>query len=145
MRRRPVSVNHLFVQRPALQKIADAISMQKAIQAVVKRHLPAELADHLSAVAVDGPTLTLFTDSPVWGTRLRYLRPQLLKGLAGAGHAYSDLRVRLQPPSQSQGRRPRNTARCSNAGAAIIHATAVDTKQPDLRAALIRLAKRLKQ
>ncbi len=145
MRRSPVPIRQLLSQRPALRQIADTLTAQKALFSLVRRHLPAELATHLSATARDGQKLTLFTDSPVWGTRMRYLKPQLLAALAGDGHKFTQLRVRLDLPKPAATRGPRNTTRRSDKGAAIIHASALDTKQPDLRAALVRLAERLKQ
>ena len=40
-------------------------------------------AEHTRAVEVDGSTLVVVVDSPAWIAQLRFLKPQLLKKIAG--------------------------------------------------------------
>jgi predicted nucleic acid-binding Zn ribbon protein len=40
-------------------------------------------AEHTRAVEVDGNTLVVVVDSPAWIAQLRFLKPQLLKKIAG--------------------------------------------------------------
>ena len=40
-------------------------------------------AAHTRAIEVDGSTLVVVVDSPAWMTQLRFLKPQLLKKVAG--------------------------------------------------------------
>jgi predicted nucleic acid-binding Zn ribbon protein len=40
-------------------------------------------AEHTRAVEVDGKTLVIVVDSPAWIAQLRFLKPQLLKRIAG--------------------------------------------------------------
>jgi predicted nucleic acid-binding Zn ribbon protein len=40
-------------------------------------------AEHTRAVAVEGKTLVVVVDSPAWIVQLRFLKPQLLRKVAG--------------------------------------------------------------
>ena len=40
-------------------------------------------AEHTRALEVDGNTLVIVVDSPAWIAQLRFLKPQLLKKIAG--------------------------------------------------------------
>jgi len=40
-------------------------------------------AEHTRAVGVDGRTLVVVVDSPAWIAQLRFLKPQLLRKVAG--------------------------------------------------------------
>jgi len=49
---------------------------------VLRRSLPPELADKVWAAATRDGTLTVLVRSAAWGTRIRYLAPQLMAPLA---------------------------------------------------------------
>jgi predicted nucleic acid-binding Zn ribbon protein len=42
-----------------------------------------KIAEHTRAVGVDGKTLVVVVDSPAWIAQLRFLKPQLLRKVAG--------------------------------------------------------------
>ena len=52
---------------------------------------------HCLHASLDGSRLTLVTDSPVWGSRLRFFAPQLDAALAGQHGYIRDYRVRVRP------------------------------------------------
>jgi hypothetical protein len=139
MSRSPKSIRHLLKGKPSLRLLELEISAQKALLASVKQALPVNLTAHCVAAQLRGPELVLHVDSPVWATRIRYLAPELLSQLQLDYPAAQTIRIRQLPP-----RSPRQTAvtpaRHSDFAARIIHDSALDTKQPQLKAALERLS-----
>jgi hypothetical protein len=140
----PKSVRHLLKDKPTLKILELEISAQKALLAELRRLLPGELADHCVAAQQRGPQLVLHVDSPVWATRLRFLAPGLLELLRPENPGLHDIRFKLLVPRAERRAQPR-PARRSDAGAAIIHQSAADTKHPALREALERLSLTLKR
>lgn len=142
--RSPKSVRHLLKDKPTLKLLELEISAQKALLAQVCQVLPGDLAAHCVAAQQRDRQLILHADSPVWATRLRYLAPQLLSVLQPAHPTLHQVTVRLLVARTT--RQPVHTsARRSDAAAAIIHDSAKDTKQAELREALQRLSHALKR
>jgi hypothetical protein len=144
MARSPKSVRRLLKDKPTLKFLELEISAQKALLENVRRLLPGDLADHCVAAQKRDQQLILHTDSPVWATRLRYSSPQLLGLLQPSHSSLREVKIKLVLP-RSVTRRRLPGARHSNTAAAIIHDSAEDTKQPQLREALERLSLALKR
>lgn len=143
MARSPKSVRHLLKDKPTLKRLELEISAQKALLGQVRHLLPNELAGHCVAAQMRDQHLILHTDSPVWATRLRYFAPQLISLLKSGDPSLRGIKVRLVLTRSPQ-RRRLPAARHSDFAAAIIHDSAEDTKQPQLREALKRLSATLK-
>jgi len=143
MARSPKSVRHLLKDKPTLKRLELEISAQKALLGQVRHLLPNELAGHCVAAQMRDQHLILHTDSPVWATRLRYFAPQLISLLKSGDPSLRGIKVRLVLARSPQ-RRRLPAARHSDFAAAIIHDSAEDTKQPQLREALKRLSATLK-
>lgn len=144
MARRPQSVRRLLKDKPTLKFLELEISAQKVLLNSVRRLLPGDLASHCIAAQRRDKLLVLHADSPVWATRLRYASPGLLSLLKPAYPSLNAIKVRLLLP-RIDSRRRLPPAHHSDSAAAIIHDSAQDTKQPQLRNALERLSQRLKR
>lgn len=144
MARSPKSVRHLLRDRPTLKLIEAEISAQRALLIQVRELLPGDVARHCVAAQLRDQRLTLHADSPVWATRLRYLTAQILGLLQREHPSLRWIKIKLVLPHSPPPARPR-VARRSDAAAGIIHDSAQDTKQPQLREALQRLSHSLKR
>ena len=143
MAHKPKSVRHLLKDKPTLKRLELEVSAQKALLGEVRGLLPDDLAPHCVAARTRQQQLVLYADSPAWATRLRFAAPQL-PGLLRSHHpALHEARVRLLISRGAPAPRARK-ARHSNAAAHIIQQTAMNTREPDLREALLRLSRTLK-
>jgi hypothetical protein len=108
----------------------------------VRRLLPPEMAPHCLHAALDGERVCLLTDGPVWASRLRFLVPQLVAGLAGRFPQVHEVRIRISPPGiecpQPDG--AATPVRLAEATIAHLKEAAAGMTDPDLAAALLRLA-----
>jgi len=143
MARSPKSVRRLLKDKPTLRLLELEISAQKALLNQVRQLLPGELARHCLAAREREQQLVLHTDSPVWATRLRYHAPQLISLLKPSHPSLRGISIKLNLTHPTP-RRRLPPARHSDIAAAIIHDSAEDTKQPELREALKRLSLALK-
>lgn len=144
MARRPKPVRDLLQHRPTLRRLEQELDAQRTLLARVRAHLPHDLSQHCVAAQTRGDVLVLHATSSVWATRLRYLAPEIVRRLQRDGMALREVRVRLLIDGSRRRSSPR-LARHSDSGAEIIHDTAMGTKQPELRAALLRLSRALKK
>ena len=144
MARSPKSVRHLLKDKPTLKILGLEISAQRALLQRVRRLLPADLAPHCLAAREHDGRLILHTDSAAWATRLRFMAPQLQRRLEGELPDVRGITVRLLLQQPARAPRHRSVHK-SAVAAAIIHESARDTKQPQLREALIRLSRTLKK
>lgn len=78
--------------------LLDALERNQRLLSTVRTALPSPLDTHCLHASIDGTRLTLVTDSPVWGSRLRFFAPQLETALARQYGSIRDYRVRVQPP-----------------------------------------------
>ena len=144
MASRPQSIRGLLKHKPTLKLLELELSAQRAVLVNIRRLLPHDLAEHCINAQRRDQVLVVHTDTPVWATRLRYASIQLLSQLRQTYPELRAIKIRLLPPRLRPRRRP-STARHSDAAAAIIHDSAQDTKQPQLRDALERLSLALKR
>ena len=143
MARSPRPVRRLLKDKPTLRLLELEISARKALLNQVRRLLPENIARHIVAAQKREQDLILHTDSPVWATRLRYNGPQIISLLKSADPSLRNVKVRVFV-SRTPTRRRIVPVRHSDIAAAIIHDSAIDTKQPELREALERLSLALK-
>lgn len=136
------SVRHLLNDKPTLKSLAAEVDSQKALLADIRRLLPVDLAAHCLSARLDGQTLILHTDSPVWASRLRFLSAELHILLQNDFPALRKVKVKMLPAQQSPTRRQVTTYR-SAAAADVLHAAASGISDTELRTALQRLGTKL--
>ncbi|WP_164513454.1 DUF721 domain-containing protein [Thiosocius teredinicola] len=144
MSHNPKSVRHLLKDKPTLRFLEREISAQKTLLAQVRQCLPVDLANHCLAAQFREQRLVLHTDSPVWATRLRYLAPEIASLLRLHYPNLQSVSIKMLIPQIRRSKKPRRAVR-SDVAAEIIHETAAETKQPQLREALKRLGDALKR
>jgi phytoene dehydrogenase-like protein len=132
----------LLQSAAVLQQIGKRLAEHQSLLDRVRQQLPSDLASHCLAVVPDGDRITLYTDSPAWASRLRYLAAELESQLRSGKQTVRQVRVRvlavtfdaLATPS------PRKAKRLSAENRRMLLNVAEGLSEPSLRAALRRLA-----
>lgn len=138
------NLDSLLRRNPQVQRlISQARSLQR-LQQQLEKHLPPELAEHCQVAAFSDGVLTLYTQSPAWAAKLRYLTADLLKKLRNdtTFGPVDTIRVQSRPPATRA--EPAPTGRRTGLSAAtreLLRQVAESTDDADLRRALLRLAK----
>lgn len=125
------------------QLMARARELQR-LEKVVLDRLPQALQAHCRMANLREGTLVLQADSPVWGARLRYSVPNLLRELSRTGGMPRVKRIEiLVRPTRVTLVRHRNEPRRLGARSALLlREVAASTEDPDLRRAWTKLASR---
>jgi hypothetical protein len=143
---KPRRIRQLLAQNDTLKSLYSQVQQQQQLLAAVRKALPPNLARHCSAASLNGGVLNLFTDSPVWISKMRFLAPKLLSKLRSQHPGIASIAVRCEAPTKSISRRPKlPAARHSNAAARSVKDSAEGVSNPALRAALQRLAQALRE
>jgi len=126
-------LSRLLQRARQLQQLTDALA---AI-------LPQPVHGHCRVGNVSGDTLVLVTDSPAWSTRLRFHTPAILEHLKEThGLALHGVRIRVHPPElPRQIKRVARNPTLGSESAALLRQTAQGISDPDLKQALLRLAR----
>jgi len=93
-------IPHASIHLRNCEKIAavlGVIERNRHLLHAVRTALPAPLDSHCLHASLDAGRLTLDTDSPAWGTRLRFFGPEVLKALAVEYGEIGTYRVRARP------------------------------------------------
>jgi len=105
--------------------------------------LPPSLAAHCLHAAVEQGILVLLSDSPVWGSRLRFVAPELQRALEPRHGGIADCRIRIAPPSlHCANERSAPEAKLSRETVMHLFDAAESAKDEEIAAALRRLAAR---
>lgn len=139
----PRSMSVLLQSSAVLQRIGKRLAEHQSLLDRVRLKLPPELAGHCQAAVPDGNRITLYTDSPAWASRLRYLAAELESELGTGGRTVSQVRVRVlaMPPAETSLKLPEHKAkRLSEENRRLLLKVAEGLSEPTLRAALRRLA-----
>ncbi len=113
------------------------------LDTAVAAELPADMRPHCQVANLRAGTLVLAADSPAWAARLRFHAPRLLRRLRARGLKAQRVRVLIQAPIPARRETPVPPPRRLSAEAArLIHQQAEAIADPDLAAALRRLARR---
>ncbi|TDJ32328.1 MAG: DUF721 domain-containing protein [Gammaproteobacteria bacterium] len=126
----------------SLSEVIRHATRLRRLDRAFRKLLPGPAQAHCRVANLRGDTLVVAADSPVWASRIRYESRQILREMAAScGVTASKLQILVRSPEapESQASRarklPQNAARSLEAAAA-----AVD--DPELTAALLRLASR---
>lgn len=126
-----------------IAKLVTQAKRIREINEVFLEILPVSLTGHATIGRLTRSEWFVYTDSPVWATRLRY-------GLARLRRQFSDrlkmrvpaLRIRVAPRNAPLPTPPRRRMIISDNSASLIEGTARSIRDARLKAALLRLATR---
>ncbi|MEJ2593485.1 MAG: DciA family protein [Candidatus Thiodiazotropha sp.] len=125
-----------------LATLGQRLSRQRALLDQVRGLLPSPLSTQLQAAVLEARTLSLFVDSPVWASRLRYLAPELMRKLKQQDLIVDQVRTRIVPESRrSNATRGRQRLQLSAQSAEQLRQTAVALTDEPLREAMLRLSR----
>lgn len=133
-------------ERGAFGNLRERCEQLNQLDVLVRKHLPETLRAHCRVANLRDGELILQSESPAWGTMLRYQLPTLLKRLQAADGVPSlhHIRIKVMPASSTvQLRRlqPVIPLRMTPATAALIASLAESLKNTTLRSSLLRLAR----
>lgn len=139
---KPRKIKQLLQNGSDLKQIYAEIRQQQQLLALVRKSLPPGLARHCSGARLRGTVLNLFTDTPVWVSKLRFQAPALLSALRRQQPGIASISVRAEAPQRPiTSRRKAPPARHSNQAAATIADSVDSVSDSALRTALQRLAR----
>lgn len=98
--KKPTAVSDLLARAPgALARLREGTQQAEKTLAALQARLPADMARQVWGASLKDGTLTVLVRSAAWGTRLRYLAPQLLEPLAAdLGAPVEGLKVKVRAP-----------------------------------------------
>jgi hypothetical protein len=136
-------VKQYLASDSVLTSLKTQLAAQSALKERVQKLLPAPIDEQIENAVMHSRTLTLWVNSPVWASRLRYLAPQLLRQLKQGGFILDRIQPRIQV---AETRRPlkRRTGRkiqLSHGSAEALRHTADSLQDRPLREALMRLSR----
>ena len=129
-------------QRHFAPKLLAQARQLEAMTFTLRQYLPPALAQHCWVAPPREQTLILLTDGAVWASQLRYQQQEVLK-LLNSEFRLDLRRIRIRivaPRGLAEAAHP--VRRLPASGARALEAAASATEDPDLRAALQRLARR---
>lgn len=96
---KPIQVSELLINNQnGLKSLQDAALAASRTLEAVRECLPEPLRPKVWSASLRNQTLTLLVTSAEWGTRLRYLAPQLRESLeARLARSVSRLVIRVRP------------------------------------------------
>lgn len=135
---------------PTISRLIRRARQLRQIASTVEKLLPPALADHCQPGNVENDTLTVYLDSSIWATKMRYFSPQLLAHLQGIPQTrhIRQIRTVVRPPLFQQPSAVTSPSRhrtLSSKSAALLCEAAAATESPRLSAALRRLARHVKK
>jgi hypothetical protein len=142
------SINDLLNQHTHIAKLGKRVAGHKALCQQVRACLPHPLDQQVKATVFQSGTLTLFADSPVWASRLRYASPQLASALANHLLNIHQIRVRILAHSQHTQipkLKLRKSRLMSNESSKTLRLTAETITDPSLKEALLRLSRHIQK
>ena len=130
-------------QSGALQHSLEHSLRLKQLDYGIKALLPAELASHCRIANLRKNRVVMQADSTVWATRLRYQTPEILKQLQQyrALQGIRSIEVTVVPASKPRARPKRQPRPISKQNAHMIESASETLSDPELAAALRRLAR----
>ncbi len=134
-------IQELISAQGALNQLGRRLASQRGLTEQVRSCLPTPLDRQLQAAVLNGATLVLFVDSPVWASRLRYQSPSLLRQLRGRGISVDQLQARIMPIQGTARLKRRPPARLSERSAESLRQTAEAIGEGELQEALRRLSR----
>ncbi len=133
-------LRHILSAETALAGFLDRRRNEQAILQNVRRNLPPALASQVGIAAAEPPELALLAASGAVGALLRQRVPDLVEKLAREGWQFTGIRVRVQPRPLPGSPKKHVAKQLDGRSAATLRAHAERLADPELAAALRRLA-----
>jgi hypothetical protein len=136
-------VKQYFASDSALNSLKARLAAQNTLKERVQKLLPTPIDEQIESAVMHARTLTLWVNSPVWASRLRYLAPQLLRQLKQEGFILDRIqpRVQVQESHKPLRRRIGRMVQLSPESAEALRHTADSLQDRPLREALMRLSR----
>jgi hypothetical protein len=141
---RPKKAANVLYNDRHLKNLLQTGAKQQQLLDRIRQLLPQPLGQHCVAASHAEQTLTLFTDSSAWSSRLRFYSRELCLQLSNSRLATQKIDVRVIPkPAKTASRHKQagKAVKLSSTAAEIILQTADSIEDTDLRQALQRLGK----
>ncbi len=139
MTKKPRTVSNVVNNSEQLGHLARMLRQQQSLLEQIRQLLPAPLQQHCIHARISGARLVLHTDSPVWGTRLRFHAPQIIQAARQQAPNLNKLDIRIYlSDSIRPGRRPLGSL--PEHTAALVSQLADSIDDQAIRAALKRLS-----
>ncbi len=124
-------------------RLIERSRFHKELQIRLEAILGADIATHYHIQNLRDGILVLQTEASLWVARLRFELPRVLKQLRATPglQQLRDIQIRVSPIEQPAAIRPRR-AHLSKEAADILASAASVTQDPQLREALLRLARK---
>ena len=146
----PMAFRPLDARRPTdllrtnstLKALLEKSRQIERLQALLESRLEPAARPHCHVAALDSGTLRLVVSSSHWATRLRYQQKRLIRQLQAFNEfaTLTKIHCRVQPPLVKKAPPVRTMPR-SQVASASLRETADYVEDPDLKAALQRLAR----
>jgi hypothetical protein len=134
-------IGSLLQRLPELQALSQKARRLTAMQALLAESLPANLADATATAVSETGELLLFADNGAVAAKLKQLTPRIMVFFRQRGIEVTGIRVQVQVGFRTKPL-PQKQIFMSTAGGETIGALAGKIRDPGLRAALQRLARR---
>lgn len=142
LKSQPRTLAHWLENSAPLKQLLSGCRQHADLLTLVKSRLPDPLCEHCCAAGLNGSELVVSTDSPAWTGRLRFMQGTLARQLSQVGIHIESMKVNTLPINRQlkQATHPRQSP-LSNKNARLIEEISESIGNPDLQAALNRLAK----
>lgn len=137
------NLSSLLRRNPQIQRLYNQAKTLQKLQAHLEKNLPLGLSDHCQVAALADGVLTLYTESPAWAAKLRFLTADLLKVFQNDTTlgAVNTIRVKARPPvSKPEPVAAKEQKRLSATTVQLLRQVADNTEDPDLRRSLLQLS-----
>lgn len=138
----PPAIATIVTRFSRLKQLKDQADHIAALDRRLKTCLSGPLAAHVRLATVRDGCLVMQADSPAWASELRFRTPEILAavGEQSGFEAIRSLRIRTRTDPEPAERVPEK-ARLSEDAAATLRAHASSIEDPDVRAALLKIAR----
>ena len=136
------TAHHVKAPSARLRRLIRQAEQLQNLDSELRARLPSPLKHHCQLANLKGDTAIIQTESPVWANRLRFQTALLLVHLRDISkRKLTRVKITVCPTEYPPHREPRPPLRVSEHSADVLAAAAIGIKDPDLRAALRRLAR----
>ncbi|MDX1443615.1 MAG: DUF721 domain-containing protein [Gammaproteobacteria bacterium] len=141
-------IRNITAGLPGLERVAERAIALEQLAELTREAVPEPMRPHVLACAVRNRTLILFTDNAAWASQLRFIQPAILDAIADrTGHRLDSVRLKVQQaasserPADSSSQSGKPDREISERSRALIESAADGISDPELAAALQRLAR----
>ena len=136
---------HLHQGQGRLAHLIAQSRRMEQLDRLFNAYLPPSLHGHARLIAANPQEWTVQTDNAAWATRLRYALPEAAERLAQhLKTTIPPLKIRIVPAPANPAPPPTRTAQASPSSVDVIESAARSTTNPELSAALQRLARHMR-